>query len=425
MPCRRTAVKLTEQPGFVRFWVASTVSDFGTYITTIAISVIAVLELDASSTEVGLVRAVRWLPYPFFGLLAGVWVDRHSHKPLLIATDIGRALLLAAMATLSFAGWLTIPWLLSLLFAFGLLSLAGDAAFQAVTTVLVPRELLVRANARIEQSDSVAQTTGPALAGWLIQILTAPAALLIDAASYVISAVVVATIPLRTSDTPRLETGTVGGQVREGLAWVYRHPRLGPLALTTHLWFIFFSMFGTVFTVFALRERELGADGLGIVLALSGVGAVVGSLLTTRVGEALGTGRTIIYSRCLYPVAFAIIACAGFATVGSLPSVAIFGAGQALIGLALGLEGAQEMGYQQAVTPVRLIGRMAATVRSLNRGVVVVGAPLGGILAGAIGNRPTLLVCAGGMIVVVLLMALSDLRNARMEDQLSDDVASQ
>lgn len=418
-------MKLTEQPGFVRFWLASTVSDFGTYLTTIAISVVVVLELDATSTDVGLVSAARWLPYLLFGLLAGVWVDRHRHKPVLIATDAGRALLLGSIASLSFAGWLTIPWLIALIFAFGLLSLLGDTAFQAFTTVLVPRTLLVRANARLEQSDSVAQTTGPALAGWLIQILTAPAAILIDAASYVISAIAVATIPQEAERSRRVETETVRAQVREGLAWVYRHPRLGPLAWTTHLWFLFFSMFGTVFTVFALRERQIGTDGLGIVLALSGGGAVAGTLLTTRIGEVLGAGRTMISSRCLYPVAFATIAGAGFTTVGSVPNLAIFGAAQALIGLALGLEGAQEMGYQQAVAPVRLIGRMAATRRSLNRGVVVVGAPLGGILAEAFGNRPILLVCAGGMIAVVLFMVLAGLGNARMEDQLSDLAANQ
>lgn len=416
-------MKLTQFPGYVRFWIASTVSDFGTYVTTIGISVIVVLRLGGGSTAVGLVSAARWIPYLLFGLVVGAWLDRHERKPVLVATDFGRAVILATIAALGLAGWLTIPTLIVLIFVFGVLSLLSDAAFQAITPALVPRELLVRANARIEQSDSVAQTTGPALAGGIIQVLSAPAALLVDAASFVISGIVVATIPTMPRP-PVSETVGLGSRVREGLAWIYRHPRLGPLAWTTHLWFLFFSMFGTVFTVYALRERDLGAVGLGVTLAFSGGGAVVGSIFTSRIGDALGAGRVIVYSRCIYPVAFVIVAWAGFDPVGSWRSFAAIAAGQALIGLALGMEGAQEMGYQQAVTPDRLLGRMSATMRSLNRSVVVVGAPLGGILAEAIGNRPTIAVAAAGMVLVVSLAAGSDLRNARMEDQLSEEAAA-
>jgi len=417
-------VKLTQSPGYVRLWIASTVSDFGTYITTIALSVIVVLRLGGDSTDVGLVSAARWLSYPMLGLLAGTWVDRRERKPILVASDFGRGLILVAIATLGLAHQLTIPILAALIFVFGALSLFSDVAFQSFVPQLVPRELLVRANARIEQSDSVAQTTGPALAGWITQLIAAPAALLVDAASYFVSGVVVASISIERAPAV-LSSSTVGfgRSIREGLSWVYRHPRLAPLALTTHLWFLFFSMFGTVFTVYALRERDLGADGLGVVLALAGIGAVLGTLATARIGETLGVGRTIILSRCLYPVAFAIIASAGFAPVGDWWGFAAIGLGQFLIGLALGVEGAQEMAYQQAVTPNRLMGRMRATIRSINRGVVVVGAPLGGLVADRLGNRPTISITAAGMVLVVLLLAVSDVRNARMEDQLSAEEA--
>jgi len=418
-------MSLARFPGYVRFWIASTVSDFGTYVTTIAIGVIVVLRLDGGSTEVGLVSAARWLPYLLLGLLAGAWLDRRRRKPILVAGDLGRALILASISILGLAGWLTLPLLAALMFLFGMLSLLCDAAFQSFIPQLVPRALLVRANARLEQSDSVAQTTGPALAGWLIHVLSAPVALLVDAASYVISGAVVASIPgsgVRTSPAPA--AASLRQRILEGLRWTYRHPRLAPFALSTHLWFVFYSMFGAVFTVYALRERDLGAAGLGVVLAFAGAGAVLGTFVSTRIGESLGTGPTVILGRALHPAAFVIIAAAGFAAVGDWPGFAAIAAGQFLLGLGLGIEGPHEMGYQQAITPDRLMGRMSATMRSVNRGMIVLGAPLGGITAEVIGNRPTILIAASGIILVVLFMCASDFRNARIEDQLSEEDAT-
>ena len=418
-------MKLSQFSGYVRFWIASTVSAFGTYITTVAISVIVVIGLDGGTTDVGLVNAARWLAYPLLGLLAGAWVDRHRRKPVLVAGDFGRGLVLVSVSVLALTGWLTVPVLAALMLLFGMLSLISDAAFQSFIPQLVPRELLVHANARLQQSESVAQTTGPALAGWLAQVITAPAALLVDAASYFISGLVVASIPDRATRTMKpATTARLGQRIREGLRWVYGHPRLGPLAVSTHLWFIFFSMFGAVFTVYALRERDLGAAGLGVVLACAGVGSVIGTGASTRIGEAIGVGRTMIFARSLYPAAFGIIGAAGFVPVGDWAGFVAIGVGQFLVGLALGVEGPQQMGYQQAVTPDRLMGRMSATMRSINRGMIVLGAPLGGVVAEAIGNRPTISIAAAGMVLVVLLMAGSGLRDARIEDQLSEEEAT-
>jgi MFS family permease len=409
-------MKLTQFPGYVRFWIASTVSDFGTHITSIAISVIVVLRLDGSATDVGLVSAARWLPYLLFGLHAGVLVDHYPRKTVLVAADFGRGTILVAIAGFGLAGWLSLPGLVALMFVFGALSLMSDAAFQSFIPQLVPRELLVRANARLQQSDSVAQTTGPAAAGWLIQLLSAPAALLVDAASYFVSCLVVATIPGRPAKAPAAPTGGLGHRIREGIEWIYRHPRLGPLVLSTHLWFVFFSMFGAIFTVYALRERDLGAGGLGVVLACTGVGSVIGAAGSMGFGSAFGAGRTIILARALYPVAFSIIVAAGFFATGNWAGFACLAAGQFLIGLALGIEGPQQMGYEQAVTPDRLMGRMTAIRRSANRGMIVLGAPLGGLLAESISYRPAMCVAAAGMVAVVLFLAASGFSRARIED---------
>ena len=412
-------------PGYVRFWIASTVSDFGTHITAIAISVIVVLRLNGGAADVGLVNAARWLPYLLLGLLLGVLADRYPRKPVLVAGDFGRGVILTAIAVMGLAGWLSLPVLILLMFIFGTLSLMSDAAFQSFIPQLVPRELLVRANARLQQSDSVAQTSGPAIAGWLTQLITAPAALLVDAASYFVSGLVVASIPGAPAKTPApATTSGLRYRILEGPRWVYRHPRLGPLAWGTHLWFVFFSTFGAVFTVYALRERDLGAGGLGVVLACTGVGSVIGTLISPGFGSTFGAGRSIILARALYPVAFLIIAAAGFFAVGSWTAFTLIALGQFVIGFALGTEGPQQMGYQQAVTPDRLMGRMTATMRSVNRGMIVLGAPLGGFLAESIGNRSAMSVAAAGMVAVVVYMATSGVWRARMEDQLSAEEAT-
>lgn len=410
-------MKLRHYPGYVRFWAASTASDFGTYITTIAINVIVVLTLHGSAGSVGLVNAARWLPYPLLGLFAGAWIDRHRRKPILVAGDFGRGATLVSISLLGLGGWLTMPLLVAHVFAFGVLSVTADAAFQSFVPELVPRQLLVRANARLEQSGSVAQTTGPALAGWLTQVVSAPAAILVDAASYFVSGLVIASIQQPPSPPPTPLTGDgLFRRIQEGLLWVYRHPRLGPLALSTNLWFLFNSMFGVVFTVYVLREREMGPFAFGVVLACAGAGAVLGTLVTARVGDRLGAGRVMVLGRSLYPVAFGIIAAAGFVAIGHWTGIVAIGFGQFLIGIGLGLEGPQEMGYQQAVTPDRLMGRMSATRRSINRGMIVIGAPAGGLLAEAIGIRPTICVASIGMTFVATLMLVSGIHHARTED---------
>ena len=173
--------QLRDCPGFGRVWTAATISGFGSYVTTLAIQVLIVVTLHEGAGGVGLVSSARWLPYLLFGLLAGVLIERSRRRPLLIATDLGRGLLLIAVPLLALAHRLSLPVLMGFMAVFGLMSLVGDAAAQSFLPRVVPAHLLTAANARLDQSDAVAQTSGPALAGGLISVLGAPVAVLIDA----------------------------------------------------------------------------------------------------------------------------------------------------------------------------------------------------------------------------------------------------
>ncbi|MDP3870513.1 MFS transporter [Phenylobacterium sp.] len=402
-------------PGFLAFWSAETVSEFGTYITTLALQVMVVVTLQGGATDVGLLNASRWLPYLALGLIIGALVDRWRRKPLLVGTDLGRALLLGAIPALWWLGWLSLPLLMVFVALFGVLTLLNDAASQSFVPRLVPAPFLLAANARLDQGASAAQTSGPAVAGALISAVSAPLAVLVDAASYLVSALVVWRIPV---EEPRRAAAGLRPHLRreigEGLAFVYRHRVLSPFAVGTHGWFLFNSMLTTVFVPFVLLELKLTPFEMGLALAAAGVTGLVGSLLATRIGRAWGAGGAVIACRALMPGAWAVIALAPAA--GGAWTLAALAVGQGLYGLAMGASNANEMGYRQAVTPDALQARMNTTMRSLNRAMIVIGAPLGGWLADTLGYRPTFWIAIAGFVAVTLFLAASPFRHARHGD---------
>jgi len=415
-----TPVPLADHPRFIRFWAASTVSDFGTYITTLALQILIVVTLHGTAADVGWISAARWLPYVLLGFVAGMFVDRWDRRRTLIATDVARGLLLFAVGGLGAAGQLSIPTLALLIAAFGLLSLFNDVAYQSFVPHLVPRALLTQANARLEQSSAVAQTTGPALAGAIIGWIGAPLAFFVDAVSHLLAGLVMSTIPrVQPEPAPSSAGRRPPGrraQVAEGLRWVYRHPLLGPLAVTDHGWFLFTSMMGTVLVVYAINDLGFTPLILGVTLACAGIGSVVGSLLSTRAGERLGYGPVMSVARASYVPACIAFALAPGATGAGYRwvSVIVVAVGQVVYGLSIGFEGPLEMGFRQTVTPNRLQGRMNATVRSTNRAMIVVGAPLGGLLATVVGYRATLWVSAAGFLAVAIVFAMSKMGHAKL-----------
>lgn len=394
------ASRLRADRGFRLFWTASTVSDFGSNITMLAVQVLVVTTLAGSPTDVGLVSSARWLPYLALGILVGALVDRVRRRPLLVGTDLARGLLLCAVPLLAWSDLLSVPVLCVLMAAFGLLSLVNDAAHQSFLPRLLPRESLTRANARLEQSSSVAQASGPALAGGLVSWVGAPLAVLVDAASFLVSGLLTARVPVQDPAPPRAARASLRTEMWEGLRWVYAHPLLRPLALTTHLWFLFFSVLGAVYVPYVLLVLDGSALGLGLTLAATGVGGLLGS----AAAERFRPGWAVPGSHLLEAVGIALIALA--------PDLWLAGTGQLLVGIGLGVSNPLEMAFRQTVTPDRLLARTNGTMRSLNRAAVVVGAPLGGLLADSVGIRPALWVTVAGLAASGLLLLASPFRRA-------------
>ena len=411
---KKLTASLRNAPGFVRFWMASTVSDFGTYITTIALQVIVVVSHHTGAAGVGLVTAARWLPYPLVGLVAGVLVDHARRRPLLVTTDVVRGLLLVLVPVLAWSHHLSLVVVMGFMVAFGMMSLLNDTASQSLLPRLVPASQLTAANARLDQSAAAAQVSGPATGGAVVSLLSAPGAVLIDAVSYFAFAVLLLRLPIDEPAARRVSLRDVRHEALEGLRWIYRHTTLRPLALSTHGWFVCNAVAAAILPVFVLRTLGVSTLGYGVVLSVSGVGALMGSLAATRLGARFGCGRVVVTCRAATAVAWGVMALSPHHALGWI----VLGAGQLVLGVSMGAENANEMGYWQVVTPDALQGRMNATRRSINRAMIVIAAPVGGALGDAIGYRLTLWAVAGGFLVVAIALGASPFRNARIGSAL-------
>jgi MFS family permease len=399
-------------PAYVRFWLADAVSMVGSSVTGLALQVLAVVTLHATGTEVGILNAARWLPYLLFGLLAGVVVDRYRRQPILVGADLARAVVLGVIPLCAALDVLTLPVLIAVVLVFGALSLVYDAAHQSFPPALVPGSLLTSAYARLEQTSAVAQTGGPVVAGALVKLIGAPLAILIDAVSYLASGLLLATLRTPASE-PKPEAERPRNlrlEIREGLSWVYRNSTLGPLALTSHLWFVCQGMITTIYVLFVLNGLGMSPFLLGVTYALGGIGSVLGATSSGWIGRQFEVGPAIIACAWLSPAAYLLIPLAGPNDSG----LVLLCVAQFIFGVSLGISSPIEMGYRQSITPAGLLGRMNATMRSVNRGAIVIGAPLGGLLADHLGYRPALWIGVGGMVVQALWLHLSTFRHARL-----------
>ena len=397
---------------FIRYWTAAAISSFGSAVTAVAMPVLVVQLLGATPFDVGVVNAAQLVPYAVLGLIAGVYTDRWRRKPILVWASVGRALSLGAIPILWLTGVLQIWMLVIALLLFGAFSVFGFAATQSLLPRLVPRAKLISANARLDQTDAAAQTLGPVIGGGLVGLLGAPVAIAVDAISYLVDAALNAGIRVH-EPRPDSRTRNLRAEIRDGLQRTYRHRTLGPLAASTHVWFIANGAAMTVLSLFALRSLGFTAFTYGLLLAAFGIASLVGASTAPRIGARLGSGRAIILARVAYPVVWLLVAVAPATAVGD----AFLFAALPLQGLAAGIENPNEMGYWQALTPDELLGRVNATRRSANRTMAALGALAAGLIVGLIGDRATLIGVVITFTAAALTAALSPLRAAPSKDE--------
>src|SRR5258706_5779864 len=285
---------LWRNPDFVKLWGSLTLVHFGGQITFLALPLTAALVLNASPFEVGVLTALEALPYPLFGLFAGVLVDRVRKLPVIIVCDVGRGCALGAIRLCAWFGVLSMPVLYVAGFVVGIFTVAGWPAYQVSMTERVGRENLVEANAKIGVADSAAQLVGPGLAGALIQWLTAPFAILLDAFCFLLSAWILRGIPARETDAPKAERRTIRSEIVEGLAVVWHNRTLRALVWSISIWQIFRHAFIAIVVIFAARELGFSAGHVGALFMVAGLGSLAAAAVTAPLNARLGKGPPLL-----------------------------------------------------------------------------------------------------------------------------------
>jgi MFS family permease len=358
----------------------------------------------------GVLGAVEFAPFLLFGLVAGVWVDRQPRRRTLIAADLGRALLLGLIPLAALFGVLRIELLYAVGFLTGILTVFFDVAYQSYLPILVERSQLVEGNARLEVSRSVAQVVGPGLGGTLVQLVSAPVAIAVDALSFLASAGFLAGIGAGEPPPRQGASGGVWADIRAGLAVVLGNPLLRAIAGCTATSNLFSQVCTAVYVLYLTRELGVTPSLLGLVFAVGSSGALVGALLASRIARSIGLGPTIVGTALLFPLGGLMTVAAGGPP---LAVAATLIAAQVAATFCSPVYNVNQVSLRQAITPDRLQGRMNATMRFVVWGTIPIGSLLGGLLGDAIGLRPTLLVGALGSALAFPWVLLSPVRALR------------
>ncbi|MES9559886.1 MULTISPECIES: MFS transporter [unclassified Streptomyces] len=419
-------ISLWRDRRFRRFWAGQSISEFGDRITELALPLIAVTALSASANQVAWLTALVWTPN-LLAIVLGAWVDRRVRKRrLMVLADLVRATVLLSLPVAYLLDAVSLGQLYAVALVTGTAAVLFNTAYPPFFVCLVPRSSYVEANSRLSASRSVSHVVGPAAGGALVQALTAPVAVVVDALSYLASAFLIGRIPLDESPT-----GTDGAapppllrRAREGMAFVARHPvlRAGLGTAATVNFFTFVAGSGLL-VLFASRVLELSAGAIGLALGIGSTGALLGAVLAPGVSRCIGVGRSIAVGAVLFPAPLAIAAFAG----GPLWARAgVLAAAEFLSGVGVMLFDVNLNSLQTSVIPDGMRSRVAGAFSSVNYGVRPLGAVVGGLLATGFGLRATLLVGAvGGTLSLLWLLAspIPRIRSLAENDVTPADVA--
>ncbi len=410
---RRPGSALWRNGAFVRVWTAATISIFGSLITRMALPFVAILVLHAGPLEVALLRSVDVVAALLFGLVAGVWVDRLRRRPVLIWADLGRALLLLSVPVGFVAGFLTLPQLFIVTLLTAILTTFFDAADNAYLPTIVPQGELVEANSALAASGSAAEFTAFGISGFLIQALTAPIAILVDAVSFLVSAVLLGSIRAAESDPPPVaERRHMLREIRDGITIVARDPVLRALAFGQVSQGLLWGVFGATYLLFAFQELSLGPAAIGLIAGAGGFGSLLGALLAGRAARRWGIGPTAIGGMLLAGIGNALVP---LAPAGAPLVAAGFLVGQQLVGdSGVTVYDISEQAVRQSTVENRLLGRATSTFQ-VAAGAAQLAATIGaGVLAELIGLRWVATLAPVGAFVGAAVLWFSPVRRLRI-----------
>ena len=391
-----TKGSLWRDRNFLTLWSGQALSQFGAQVTELALPVLAVLILDATEWEIGVLGAAQVAAFLVVGLPAGAWIDRLRKRHVMIWADAVRALALAALPVLAILGVLEIWHMILVALVMGIATVFFDVSNQSIIPSLVRPSQIAEANGKLQSSEQLAGLAGPAFGGWIVGVLAAPVAILITVGTYVASFVAL----LFTRDDEKLRAPEdhrpLAHEIGEGLRWVFGNPLLRRIVGTTGVANFFGALTTTLLPIFVLRELGLTPQMLGIVFSLSAVGGLLGAIATPRIVARLGEARAIPISAIAFSIAPFFLPAISLVPALAFPLLVVqfF-----VMSFTILLYNITQVTFRQRITPPRLLGRMNASIRFVVWGVMPIGALLAGALGTWIGTVPTLWIAATGQLL--------------------------
>jgi MFS family permease len=386
--------RLERDLSFVLLWSGQTLSSLGSSVSALAIPTAAIFLFHAGPLQVSFLGALEVLPFAGLGLLLGPYADRVRKRPIMIACDVGRFVLLGSIPVAGVAHALTLGQLYAVAFGTGCFNVFFQVAYQAYLPGLVTRSRLMAANSRLYVTQTAADTLGPAIGGLLIQLVGAALAIAVDAASYVASAIAFLLIPRPEPRTAGALRGSFRVDLAEGLRFVLGHPILRRIAAGNATFTIGWRAIEAILLLYCYRVLHLSPAQAGLLFGVSGLATVVGALLREPATRLIGFGRLLVITSLLCALPCFVIAGAGLG-LGPPAMVVAF----VVQGIAAGMFDVAQLTFRQLLTPDRLQARMNATMRALFWGPRPLGFLLGGFAGSLFGLIPTIVL--GGIICAV------------------------
>lgn len=407
-----------KNPAVLRLWLADILSKAGSQITRVALPLTAVLVLEATPAQMGILGVARSLPNLLFGLFVGVWVDRVKRGPVLVAADVGRALLLLSIPAAAWLGILTFTQITAVVFATATLTIFFTLGALSILPTLVQGEQLVEANSKFALSDSILSIVGPGIAGGLIQLITAPIAILVDAVSYLVSAFTLRTMGSFEQAVSRpARQSTVWREIGEGIHELLRTPILRALTLSVVVGSFGGAIQNTVYFLFVANTLQISPTTIGIIFAFGGAGSLMGAVVAERLGKLIGVGWSIVLGNALWAAGTLLVPLA----TGGVSAIMLLCAGQLVSAIGATVWSIHQMSLRQTITPANLFARATAARRFLLFGMTTAGAALGGWLGTVVGLRMTLVVGAVIFSLGAVVVLLSPVRATRVLAQQTED----
>ena len=394
---------------FRLLWIGQTTSKLGSSVTSVALPLVAVATLDASTFQVALLSAAAWLPWLLIGLPVGAWVDRLPRRPVMIACDLAALLLFLTVPVLAWLGWLTIGHLLAVALGAGTASVVFQTAYQVYLPSLLDRDQVAEGNAKLQATEAAAQVGGPGVAGLMTQLAGAANAVLVDALSFLASALCLLSIRAHEPRPERArQDGTLRQEIGEGIRFVARDPYLRVLTVFGAVSNIGLIGYQSILVVFLVREVGVSPGAVGGLVAAASMGGVLGATLATTVARRFGSARSLLVAE-LGAAPFGLLV--PLTTPGLGLALTVAGGFVVAAGVAVGnvIKGS----FRQTYTPHGLLGRVTVSMQMVNYGTIPLGAVLGGGLGTTLGLRPAMWAIMTGLALTGLVLLAGPLRQHR------------